>query len=346
MRLYRFTFTLIAVLAFSFSCSKKDHEVQPSSNCRFIGKSYTTKQISYSDTTTYIYESHLKHDNEGKLTSITVENNVQNSSPDFPTKSSEDETFAFKYNADGFLTEISRRKLTLQQGLFSYNDYPFYKKGSIEINDITTFIYNGNLVQSSSNKISTIVQGDNYAPKTYKTELTKNYKYDPQGLVQAIEQKTEQGPGATIQFKNGILVVADTENTKYDSKGRLIKTSYGESELVVEYDANDNLIFVESHYQSKLVYSERRLYDNKKNPELLIPRRYKGIPDNVNIFLASSEQNNMVKKTLTYPDREPYIENTVWQYNPNGLPETSTLTVDYPGNKVTWITKFNYENCN
>jgi hypothetical protein len=345
MRLYRATFTFLAFLALTFSCSTKDHEVQPSSNCRFIGKSYTAKHNSYGDTTTYMYESHLKHNIDGQLISISVENNVQNSNPDFPTKSSDDETFAFKYDADGFLTEIKRHKLTLQQGVFSYNDYPFYKKGSIEVNDVTTFIYTDKLVQSSYNKVSTLVQGDNYAPKTYVTELTKNYKYDPQGLVQSIEQKTESGPGVTMQFKNGVKIFTDTKNTKYDAKGRIIKDSYGDSEFVAEYDANDNLTFAESHYQSKLVYSERRLFDNKKNPELLIPRRYKGIPDDVNVFLASSEKNNIVKKTLTYPNRDPYIENTEWQYYPNGLPETSTFKVYQPGNEISQITKFNYENC-
>ncbi|MCF2486707.1 hypothetical protein [Dyadobacter sp. CY347] len=346
MRFYQSTFTSLAFLALFFSCSKKDHEVQPSANCRFVGKSYTAKQISYADTVNYTYESNLQYGTEGNLSKITVVQIAERGpSSAFPTKSSEDENYTFKYDADGFLTEIRRHSLTLQQGNYSYNDYPFYKKGNIEVNDITTFNYNNKLVQSSSNKTTTVVQGDNYAPKTYETELSKNYEYDSQGLVQSISQKSENGSESITYFKEGKKIFADTEYIKYDEKGRVIKNSYGNGQIVIEY-VDDNITLVESHYQSKLVYSERRSFDNHKNPELLIPSSYKGIPDNIAVLRTTGDQNNMVKKTITYPDREPYIENTVWKYNANGLPETSTFTVDYPGNIVTQITKFKYENCN
>jgi hypothetical protein len=346
MRLYRSTFTFIAFLVLSISCNKKDHEVEPSENCRFVGKSSLTKQITLSGTTTYTFESHLQQDQEGKLTLITfVQNRDQDPGSAFPLKESEDEKYTFKYDADGFLVEIKRYKLILQQGNFSYFDYPFYKKGRIEINDITTFTYANKLAQSSFNKNTTVVQGDNYAAKTFETTLAKTYKYDPQGLVQTITQKSETGSESTTYFKNGMKVFADTENTKYDAKGRVIRSAYAGAEQIIEYDANDNITLVESRYQSKLQYSESRQFDNRRNPEALIPFRYKGIPDDIKILYSTDGQNNMVKKTVTYPDREPYIENTLWKYHPNGLPETSTLTVDYPGNKVTAVTTFNYENC-
>lgn len=348
MRLYQSTFTFLAFLALSVSCSKKDHEVEPSENCRYAGKSYHYEEKGPTNLRLETYESHFKQNDQGNLALVTVSKATSYEQDGAIIATfTEDETYEFKYNSDGFLMELKQYNLLQQQGTakydFSYPNYFTYRKGKVETTNINTFTYTNGLAQSSMNAKTVIVQGDNEAAKTFTEDSKTAYEYDSQGIIQTITS----GGGVT-NYKNGIRASNTSGSTtlKYDESGRITSFSYPTGEQTFKYDQKGNQILYEGFENGKRRFSEAKKFDNHKNPETLIPYKYKGIPDGFMIGYSSSDPNNMTESAYTFMDQAPYIQTNTWTYNANGLPDTSTLTAGTGDYKSTWITKFKYENCN
>jgi hypothetical protein len=64
-----------------------------------------------------------------------------------------------------------------------------------------------------------------------------------------------------------------TQTAKYDEKGR----SASFSNYVIAYNDNDNVILYQTYSQSKFQFTDKRIYDDKINPESLIPFRFNQI---------------------------------------------------------------------
>jgi hypothetical protein len=148
---------------------------------------------------------------------------------------------------------------------------------------------------------------------------------------------------------NGIRasnVSGDGKNViKYNDQGRIISYSSSYDETVFKYDQRGNQILQEGFVDNERRFSEESKFDDHLNPDNLIPARYKGIPEPMKIGYFSDNPNNWVEIKYTYRNEVPSIHSNVWTYHPNGLPATSTLITETDYNKSTWITKFNYENC-
>ena len=117
MRLYRSTFAFFALLALSISCNKKDEEVKPVGNCRFVGKSVSWEQKTAAETSVETTESIFKQDDQGRLTLVTFSRTEsRKDSTGVYASSTDEETYEFVYDTEGFLTELKRHDLRLQKG--------------------------------------------------------------------------------------------------------------------------------------------------------------------------------------------------------------------------------------
>ncbi|MCE7066361.1 hypothetical protein [Dyadobacter sp. CY326] len=334
-------------MAISISCSKKDHEVKPPENCRFAGKTYRLEQLTSGYESTETYESHIQQDDEGRLTEFSVlQTRDQNPGKQFPITVNEGENYTFKYDSEGFLVEIKRHEVINHTGNISYNDYGQFKKGRIETDETTTFIYANKLIESYQRKTLTVVKGDENPPKNYEYEAGKTYKYDAQGVIQQTISTNRNGDKSITTFQNGIRATTINQNgtltAKYDEKGRTASSG----NVVIAYDDNDNIILYQTYVQSNLNFTDKRTYDDKINPESLIPFRFKGIPDDMPFLRYTEGKNNQVKSTYSYPSQDGYTKNIVWEYNSTGLPTTSTSSIDKPGSVQKQVTTYRYENCN
>lgn len=348
MRLYRSTFTFLAFLALSVSCNKQDEEAKPSENCRFVGRSYHWERKDIFHTSVDTYESNFKQDDQGRLTLVTVsKTGMMKDSTGVFANTTDEETYEFIYDAAGFLTELKQHGLQLQQGSakykFNYSTFN-YRKGRIETTRVTTYTYSEGRVQSSKYVSNIVVQGDNLPVATFPDSYTTLYKYDSKGIIQTISSG-----GIGTNYVNGIRasnVSGDGKNViKYDDQGRIISYSSPNDQRIFKYDERGNQILQEGFEGIERRFSEESKFDDHLNPDNLIPAHYKGIPEPMKIGYFSDNPNNWVEIKYTYRNEVPSIQSNVWTYHPNGLPATSTLITGTDDNKSTWITKFNYENC-
>ncbi|MCF0062570.1 hypothetical protein LXM26_13775 [Dyadobacter sp. LJ419] len=356
MRIYRSTFTFLVFLALSISCNKKKEDIKPIEKCRFTGKSSDYEMKTIEETTVQTYESNFKQDDQGRLALVTVSQTEsrKNSTGIFAYITQED-TYEFIYNAEGFLTELKRHDVKLHQG---YSTYEFnvanlrYKKGKVETTSVTSFIYDHGRAQSSKFVSNMVVQGDNLPAATFPETTTVVYKYDSKNNIQTATYDGTYG-GSVVSFENGVrksYVSADgkTKN-QFDDRGRMISYTYAYdgAEWIYKYDQRGNQIFQEAyHDKHKLLYSIETNFDEHPNPDTMIPSHYKGIPEPIKIFNASDNTNNWVETTTNHTYFGRSVESNVWTYHANGLPATSTIVKGSDLNMSTEITKYNYENCN
>lgn len=348
MRLYRSTFTFLAFLALSISCNKKDEEVKPVENCRFVGKSVNLEIRTIAETSVETHESYFKQDDQGRLTLVTVsETELIKDSTGIIANSTDEETYEFIYDAEGFLTEMKQRGLKLQQGSarhdFIYATFK-YRKGRVETTKVTKFDYNEGRLQSSKYVGNIVVQGDNLPVATFTENFTILHKYDSKGLIQ-----TATPDGSVTNYVNGIpasSISADGKTViKYDDQGRMISYSSPHDQRTFKYDQRGNQIFQEDYDNGVFVFSYETKFDEHINPDNMIPSRYKGIPGPYQVVYFAENPNNIIESTFNHRNDTPVITSNVWTYHPNGLPATSTMKSGTDFYKDTRITKFKYENC-
>jgi len=349
MRLYRSTFTFLAFWALSVSCNKKGEDVKPVENCRFVGKSVNWEQKNISGASVGTIESNFKQDDQGRLTLVTFSRTEsRKDSTGVYANSSDEETYEFVYDTEGFLTELRRHDLRLQQGSanfkFGYANLQ-YRNGKMETTSVTSFIYDGGRLQSSKYTSNLVVQGDELPATTFPESYTVNYKYDSKGNIQ-----TATSGGSVVNYANGIRtsqVLSDSKIViKYDEEGRMISYSSPYDQRTFKYDQRGNQIFQDSHDSGEFVFSTETKFDEHTNPDNMIPSRFKGIPDPIKVTYADDNPNNMIESTVLHRNDPPLITSNVWTYHPNGLPATSTMKTGTDFYKTTQITKFKYENCN
>lgn len=346
MRLFTCWTAFVFLFTLLMSCSK-DHPANPEQRCQFAGKSYRLEQLTSGYESTETYESHIAYDDEGRLSEFSVlQTSDVNPGKQFPITVNQEETYVFKYDLEGFLVEIKKHESINHTGNISYNDYGQFKKGRIETDETTTFTYVNKLIESYLRKTLTVVKGDENAPKNYEYRAGKTYKYNAQGVIQQTILTNRNGGKSITTFRNGIREMTinqdGTQTAKYDEKGRTASSG----NVVIAYDNNDNIILYQTYVQSNLSVTDNRTYDDKINPESLIPFRFKGIPEDMPYLRYTEGKNNQVKSTYSYPTQDGYTKNIVWQYNSNGLPITSTSAIDKPGSIQKQVTTYRYENCN
>ncbi|MDR6807614.1 hypothetical protein J2Y45_004814 [Dyadobacter sp. BE34] len=348
MRLYQPVLTFLAFLALSISCKKKNEEVKPVENCRFVGKSIISEQKTAAETSVGTTESNFKQDDQGRLTLVTFSRTEsRKDSTGVYASSTDEETYEFVYDTEGFLTELKRHDLRLQQGsanfLFGYATLR-YRKGRMETTSVTSFVYNEGRLQSSKYVSNLVVQGDNLPAANFPESYTISYKYDSKGTIQ-----TATGGGWVAKYTNGVRASSASDDGKivwkYDDLGRMISYSSPYDERTFKYDQRGNQIFQDSYDNGVFVFSTETKFDDHTNPDSTIPSRYKGIPDPIKVTYADDNSNNMIESTVLHRNDEPLITSNVWTYHPNGLPAASTMKTGTDFYKTTQITKFKYENC-
>ena len=348
MRLYQPVLTFLAFLALSISCKKKNEEVKPVENCRFVGKSIISEQKTAAETSVGTTESNFKQDDQGRLTLVTFSRTEsRKDSTGVYASSTDEETYEFVYDTEGFLTELKRHDLRLQQGsanfLFGYATLR-YRKGRMETTSVTSFVYNEGRLQSSKYVSNLVVQGDNLPAANFPESYTISYKYDSKGTIQ-----TATGGGWVAKYTNGVRASSASDDGKivwkYDDQGRMISYSSPYDERTFKYDQRGNQIFQDSYDNGVFVFSTETKFDDHTNPDSTIPSRYKGIPDPIKVTYADDNSNNMIESTVLHRNDEPLITSNIWTYHPNGLPAASTMKTGTDFYKTTQITKFKYENC-
>lgn len=348
MRLYRSTFTFLAFLAFSISCNKKDKEVKPVENCRFVGKSMSWESKTAAETTVETTESNFKQDDQGRLTLVAFSRTEsRKDSTGVYASSTDEETYEYVYDTEGFLKELKRHDLRLQQGSanfkFGYATLR-YRTGRMETTSITSYVYSEGRLQSSKYVSNLVVQGDNLPAASFPESYTINYKYDSKGIIQ-----TATSGGWEAKYTNGVLASSVSSDGKvvwkYDDQGRMIGYSSPYDQRTFKYDQRGNQIFQESYDNGVFVFSTETKFDDHTNPDSMIPSRYKGIPDPIKVTYADDNPNNMVESTVLDRNDARLITSNVWTYHPNGLPATSIMKTGTDFYKTTRITKFKYENC-
>jgi YD repeat-containing protein len=347
MRLYRSVFTLFTLLALSASCSKDDHPIPKS--CRYIGQNYTMEQISAYHEWRETYVSNFKQDDEGKLIEASGTRKTHSASPsndEVRSEVIETQSYLLKYNEQGFLTEITYVKLTLQEGgqfaTFGYENYPNYHHGRIEQKEVTTFKYESDLLRSSTR--TSVV--DFKSEKTQDVKVTadskKEYIYETNGVIKTITETVGNYTDVT-QYKNGVR--ASTPTNKYDEKGQLVQSLSPDAEYNLKYDNNGNILSVEAIYKSEQQFLETRTHDNHPNPDKLLPSKFKGIPETMRLLQYTDGNNNLTGSKSVYPDRPTYEEKTIFTYNAAGFPATAVSTYTQGDDSTTKTTTYNYQDC-
>lgn len=348
MRLYRSAFTFLAFLALSISCKKKSEEVKPVENCRFLGKSVSLESKTAAEATLETTESNFKQDDQGRLTLATFSRTEsRKDSTGVYASSTDEETFEFVYDTEGFLTELKRHDLRLQQGSanfkFGYATLQ-YRTGRLETTSITSYVYIEGRLQSSKYVSNLVVQGDNLPAATFPESYTINYKYDSKGIIQ-----TATRDSWVTKYTNGVLASSVSTDGKvvwkYDDQGRVVSYSVPYDQRTFKYDQRGNQIFQDSYDNGVFVFSTEAKFDEHTNPDSMIPSRYKGIPDHIKVTYADDNPNNMVESTVLHRNNAPLVTSNVLTYHPNGLPATSTMKTGTDFYKTTRITKFKYGNC-
>lgn len=348
MRLYRSTFAFLAFLALSISCNKKDKEVKPVENCRFVGKSVNWEQKNAAETSVATIESNFKQDEHGRLTLVTFSRTESSKdSTGVYASSTDEETYEFVYDTEGFLKELKRHDLRLQQGSanfkFGYANLR-YRTGRMETTSVTTYVYAEGRLQSSKYVSNLVVQGDNLPAANFPESYTINYKYDSKGAAQ-----TATGGGWLVNYTNGIRASnasADGKTVwKYDDQGRMTSYSSPFDQRTFKYDQRGNQIFQDSYDSGVFVFSTETKFDEHTNPDSMIPSRYKGVPDPIKVTYGDGNPNNMIESTVLHRNDAPLTTSNILTYHPNGLPAISTMKTGTDFYQTTLITKFKYENC-
>jgi hypothetical protein len=241
--------------------------------------------------------------------------------------------YVLLYNSEGFLTQMVFLKKDLYEGTlgnsYQYNGQPFlnFKTETTETSD---YIYESGRIASITTKYVTRIQGDNQNPIVNESNRTKVYSYDSQG--NPISALTTIGNTiATTTFKNGVIATETVKNAngeiisqnQYNEKGLQTSISGGNYLYEKQYDAKGNLTSVQFTQDGKLNFLQEFSYDDHKNPEIDIPIKFKGIPENIITVQSTDGVNNLIREKFTsYAGGVNYDSPFVYQYNEAGLPES------------------------
>jgi hypothetical protein len=354
MRNFKVIILISIITSFAFSCSKDKKEVEPIS-CTYLGKSY---KVNYSGGGQE-HSSDLTLDEKGLLTaantiytgvSIDPQTNIEFS------RLTDQRKYVLAYDVQGFLKQMITTKSFIVKTTGSYyegNSGPFKNASKITV-ETTDFIYASDQVASSTVKSVTTFIGDQQSPVETTIISKRVYQYDPNGKAVSSTETFEGGSTSVTTYMNGVRASnvltspkGDKQTTNYNNKS--LATGYISSNgtFNLSYDANGNLIFLESLVNNKASYKQEFKYDDHPNPDNLIPSKFKGIPDPITTIQSSDGVNNLMESKYTSFQNSNIgsTEKYSHTYNASGYPETTTLTMEpNPGNPSR-ITNFRYQNC-
>jgi YD repeat-containing protein len=151
------------------------------------------------------------------------------------------------------------------------------------------------------------------------------------------------GTIATETFKSQNGNVSSVNH--YDERGLL--STILQDRFIIErrYDASGNLTNESATANGEPGYLIEYKSDNHENPESQIPKFFKGIPDPILTIQRTEGGNNLTyeKFTTVRTGNVVYLNNTEYQYNASGLPESSVMTQSAGNSVETTNTTFRYK---
>jgi YD repeat-containing protein len=345
----RKSITVAALLLFFISCSEKDHA--PQQTCVFAGKSAS---MSSGETSQSSYGNEISLNDQKQLVSAQrfTNNEAFASNKARLWKQSFTGDYELLYDSEGFLTQMVYITKDLYEGTignsYQYNSQP-YLNFKTETTETSDYKYESGHIASISTKYVTRIQGDNQILSVNESKRTKIYTYDSQGKpVSALT--TIGNTKATTTFTNGIIATETSKNAngeiisqnQYNERG--LQTSISSSNYLYEkkYDVKGNLTSLQFTQNGKLNYLQEFSYDDHKNPEIDIPMKFKGIPENIITVQSNDGVNNLTgEKFTSYAGGVNYDSPFVYQYNEAGLPES--WSPKDAGDGQTMKTTFRYQ---
>lgn len=333
MRALRMFIALVLLV----SCTKNDHDVVvPPSECLFLGKTSVSEGSSLSVRTKLTSSTDLKiNDQKQLLSSINVYKNEElDSNNAVLVRRTETVQFDLSYDADGFLTKLIRRKVFLFEGIkvgnFLFEQYKFknFRREDVETSDYK--YASGRIASSTTHRQSTFL-GDNVSLPVVESNESKVYQYDGTGKPVSATTTSTNGSALTT-FKNGVVSSVVEKNlngtvtidTKYNEMGLVSSITNAQSVFEITYDAQGNMTSVQSSTNGQKAYITELFYDDHKNPENDIPKKFKGIPELISTAQQTDGVNNKIgEKTTLFPSNQVFETKTTYQYNSSGLPESS-----------------------
>lgn len=322
---------LAIALVFLFSCSEKDHE--PEQTCVFTGK--TTSLNTGSAESKYGNEIILNDQKQLVSAKRTNSTEAFSGSTTWKWRRSTIYEYVPKYDAQGFLSQMVAVTDDLYEGKLG-NSYPYkgrsFLKFKTETTETSEYKYESGRIASVSTVIVQRIQGDNDSPIMEETRRTKVYTYDSQNNPISALTTTATGTILTT-FKNGIIASetqknttgAVTTNIQYNEKGLTKSMSSGPYLYEMNYDDRGNRVSVHFTQDGKPNFLQEYSYDDHKNPEIDIPVKFKGIPEEITTVRTTEGVNNMiVEKFTSYNGSPNYESQFIYQYNAAGLPESWT----------------------
>ncbi|QRR02383.1 hypothetical protein [Dyadobacter sandarakinus] len=349
--IFKWTIIFLFNTSTFFSCTTEDHP--EAAACRYTGFQRTenngdgsAKQQSYKS---------VKLDEEGKLAEaeygITYTFSDNNSQAG-DVSSGNVQKYVMNYDGDDFLKTATHTAFQSNKNKrrFSRGDFGPYYEISVETVSTTSFVYEAGKVVSSSTKIVETLIGDKVNKKVTESESSKVWKYSGGTLASTIETTSSGGVYTTAFAADGGYTRSNatgSDVTIYDpvSRTRTIKL-IPFAEYTIVSDANGNEVFVRTVNASN-VYTDTFKYDQQKNPDWLIPKDFKGIPEPIITIQTSAGQNNLqeINSVSTIGGSEQrYNTKVSYTFNSSGYPTGDTWQ-SLSSSGFVRTTSYMYENC-
>lgn len=345
MRIALRTLPAMIALLFLVSCSKNDHEPEPS--CIFTGKTLVeeTKGSFNSKFTSTIELDSENPDMPNEIRRTTVDERTEGPDNLPVRKTTETYKYNFQYDVNGFLTMLVRHRSFIFEGVKGSYLYGNRSYRNFKLDEVTTYeyVYQANLASSVSIKTITTEQPDNSPAVVTELEQTKVYKYDVDGKALSAFTISPAGEIKST-FMNGIIATSISTNkngtvlsdTRYNEMGLPLSISSNNSLFEMSYDKRGNLVGVKTSSEGRLLYRYELHYDDFENPENTIKKLFKGIPEVIPTVQSTDGVNNTISENAI-DDKSQLISEykTTYQYNNSGLPVSAvrSLAGDTSGQK-------------
>jgi YD repeat-containing protein len=353
-------------LAVLFSCSNKDHEPEPNTgSCKYAGLSYVVETRYYGSKTTGTYDKNIIQTDDRlplKISTVirTIENDtVQNT---LVKDDAENDELQYKYDAEGFLVQEAFTQNRNQQGGESTRFF-FLDKGPVgklltDLVRTTDFKYeNGWLKEVNMTSVITYL-GDNLPAATQTFTTKTKYNYDAQNNLVSTDAINQDNFKTLTNYVGGLITSMQSTAPDGTISTATYKNENGKNSQIVgvdvvtnyKYDTNGNLLKYETVYKGKTNATQEFQYDNKINPETLVPTKFKGMPlpfGTVQSMVGMGINNVTRLKNTTYGNDTSFVwqEDTKFTYTNGNLPQSSVSTVDTQGGKFIRRTTYKYADC-
>ena len=337
--------SVFLILNFAFSCSKKD-SVNPES-CVYLGSSYNFK-----------YPSGF-HEEQSSSVILRADGLLEEASIEFFMESEsysaiDKRKYLFVYDSDGFLKQQTTIKSfdKNEKLSFYYGSLGPFKKVLFLTTETSDFSYSSGKVSSVITTTVSSIKGDSQSPVLSTVRSTRKYTYNAEGSLSNSIENFDNGDVGTTTYKNGIrssyvLVSNGQKQTiNYNEMNLASEHILPTGSFILKYDGRGNLTLVEQITNNFTNFRQEFKYDDHPNPQILIPSKFKGIPDPISTIQTSSGVNNLLQETTeNFQANQTVSQNFSLTYNASGYPETSSVDIGTGSDLRSRITTYRYQNC-